>query len=123
MTNFGVVTGGHLVITAFIFLVVDRTAALFVASRKAKRVLARKVTALTPANYQVRSIRWLEEWYWVVQAMIFLAAFWMLGILQIINPRLIQDEIGKIAFATVGFLISFSCSILNSMIEEIDRRL
>lgn len=116
-------TNGHVAIIAFLLLVTDRVAALLVASRKAKRVLARKVDSSTPLDYQIRSVRWFENCYWVIQAIICLIAFWVIGFLQIVNPTLIEDKLGKIAFASVGFLISIGCSTMNAMIEEIDRRL
>jgi hypothetical protein len=123
MTDAEFVTNGHLVITGFLMLIIDRTAALHVASRKANRVLTKKVTPAEPQTLQIRVLQWLQNGYWLAQAIIFLAAFWVLGLLQIINPKLIQDEVGKITFASVVFLVSFGCSVLNAMIEDLDRRL
>ena len=123
MTAAELLSRDNLVITGFMLLIIDRTAVLHVASRKADRVLTRKVTAATPRTLQIRVLQTLQNSYWLAQAIIILVAFWVLGLLQIASPKLIHDEVGKIAFASVGFLVSFGCSIMNSMIEDLDRRL
>jgi hypothetical protein len=70
----------------------------------------------------LRAIEWIERDYGFVQAIILLFSYLVLGLLQTVQPGLIQNEAGRAAFALIGFLVSVTSSSLNGWIEKLDAK-
>jgi len=122
MTDLPALLREDLIMTGFGLLVIDRTYALWVVSVKARRILAKRSQKNDPPTLQQLSIEWIERDYGFVQAAILLGSYIALGLMQTVKPELILNEVGRVGFALIGFVVSILSSTLNSFLEKLDAR-
>ena len=112
----------NLFITAFLLLVLDRLAVLYVVKVKAEKVLAKNPTTTNGRRkFQKQALEILDADYWLILAIALLAAFGLLGWMQIDDREIISNDIGRVLFAGMSFLLSIAGTMMNLCVERLSQ--
>ncbi len=108
-----------LIVTTFVFIVVDRLLLLAALRFKAIRILMKSANG-------VAFERWLLQFFTkevgTIVTTILLTCFLILGLMGILSRESISNEVGRVVFGAIALALSVFGTLLNGCMERIDLR-
>ncbi len=115
------VTKENLIISAFLLLILDRVGVLFVIKLKGLRALRKAPGQGGRRRVPSQMLEALDQEFVFMIACLAVLTLLVLCEMQTLQPELLVNDVGRLVFAGIGFVLSVTGTAMNVCLEMLDK--